>query len=238
MLVKTKGIVLHSLKYSDSSSIVKIYTRELGLQSYMIKGMYSKKSKTQHAFFQPLSLLELEVSSHAGKNLQSVRECSFAFQYQSIPFQVIKTSMAMFINEIIYKCVQDNEPQPIQFDFIMEKLISLDQQTIPDPDFHLKFLLDWAKELGFMPQDNYTEFHPYFSLRDGMFVSLSEANDPHFYLSQEESKLMFQLMQHKAYKFSNDQRKQLLEVFIRYYQIHVPGFTTVYSGSVWSEVFS
>src|SRR5690349_2690466 len=103
MYLKTRGIVLHTVKYSETSVISKIYTEKLGLQSYIVKGVRSAKSKSKAALLQPLTLLEMEVSHRENKQLQFIKEYTRAHNYQSIPFHVLKSTIALFLLEVISK---------------------------------------------------------------------------------------------------------------------------------------
>jgi len=105
MISKTKGIVFHQLKYSETSFIVKIYTQEFGLQSYLIKGARNKKSKIRPALLQHLSLLELIVTHKEKSNLQHIREIRSAHQYSNLPFDMIKSSITLFVNELLLKSI-------------------------------------------------------------------------------------------------------------------------------------
>src|SRR4051812_25488846 len=103
MLHKTTGIILHTVKYSETSLIVKIYTRNYGLQSYIISGTRSKKSKNKASLFQPLTLVDLIVSNSAKEGLHRISEINILHSYNAIPYQIIKSSISVFINEILYK---------------------------------------------------------------------------------------------------------------------------------------
>src|SRR5688572_1524935 len=103
MFTKTRGLVLHTIKYSETSVISKIYTERLGLQSYIVKGVRSARSKGKAALLQPLTLLDMEVSQRENKNLQFIKEYRRAYSYQSIPFDTLKATIALFLLEVISK---------------------------------------------------------------------------------------------------------------------------------------
>ena len=107
MLHKTSGIILHTVKYSETSLIVKIYTRDFGLQSYMVTGVRSKKSKNKASLFQPLALVELEVSNTNKGSLQRISEINILHPYSDIPYNIVKSSIAIFLNEILYKAIKE-----------------------------------------------------------------------------------------------------------------------------------
>ena len=137
----TRGIVLHCIKYSETSVIAKIYTEKLGLQSYMVKGVRAAKSKSKAAMLQPLTLLEMEVSHRENKGLQYIKEFRRAFIYQSIPFDTLKSTISFFLLEVISKTIREHEPNDELFEFLYESLCALDRAEKLNPDFHLVFLL-------------------------------------------------------------------------------------------------
>src|SRR5271154_1725059 len=127
MYIKTKGIVLHTVKFSETSVITKIYTEKLGLVSYIVKGVRSAKSKAKAALLQPLTLLEMEVSHRENKQLQFIKEYHRAYNYQSIPFDTLKSVIALFMLEVISKSIKEHEQNDEMFEFIYESLCTLDR---------------------------------------------------------------------------------------------------------------
>src|ERR1700683_5435900 len=105
MQIKTRGIVLHTIRFSETSVITKIYTEKLGLVSYIVKGVRSSKSKAKAALLQPLTLLDMEVTHRENKQLQYIREFSRLYTYQSIPFHTLKSSVALFLLEVVSKSI-------------------------------------------------------------------------------------------------------------------------------------
>src|ERR1700739_4007717 len=135
MFHKTKGIVLHTTKFSETSVIVRIYTEKLGLVSYIVKGVRAAKSKAKAALLQPLTLLEMEVSHRENKSLQYIKEFRRAYNYQSIPFDTLKSAIAVFLLEVISKSIREHEQNDEMFDFIYDSLCALDQSEKLNPDF-------------------------------------------------------------------------------------------------------
>src|ERR1035437_6561749 len=100
MQIKTSGIVLHSIKHTDSSSIITVYTRQFGRVSYMVRGVNKKKSVCRAAFLQPLSMVQMEVSHSPGKNIQNIKEMRMENLFTGIPFNPVKSSLALFLSEV------------------------------------------------------------------------------------------------------------------------------------------
>ncbi len=148
MLFKTRGICLSYIKYKETSIIVKIYTRTFGIQSYIVNGLRSSKSKKTLGFFQPLTLLDLVAYHRKGNDLQRLSEYKIADSYQSIPFEVSKMSIAIFLSEFLSKVLKEEEEQTEQFDFLYHSLQVLDQLKSNYENFHLQLIIKLSRYLG------------------------------------------------------------------------------------------
>jgi DNA repair protein RecO (recombination protein O) len=156
MLHKTRGIVFHVTEYSESSVVAKIYTELFGLQSYLINSARKKSPKIKPASLQPLSLIDLMVYHKERSGLQRLAEARTQPALKSIPFDIRKSSIVLFINEVLLKSVKEEESNRALFDFIFSSVELLDLQDEVQSDFHLVFLLQLTKYLGFYPQDNFS----------------------------------------------------------------------------------
>jgi DNA repair protein RecO (recombination protein O) len=241
MLQKTSGIVLHTTKYSESSLIVKLYTREHGLQSCIINGVRSKRSKNKASLFQPLALVDAVIFINEKPGLQRISEIALQQQYVSLPFDIIKSSIALFLNEVLSRSVKEAHPDEELFDFIKNSLLILDL-TIENPsNFHLGFMLQLSRYLGFAPQGEFSEKTPVFDLQEGKFVSVLPQH-PH-YITSMVSRLLFALINTdygglSTVRLDRTERKQLLNALVQYYQLHINGFGSVRSLEILEEVIS
>jgi len=241
MLHKTRGIVLHSVRYSETSVIVKIYTELFGLQSYLFKGIRSKKSKTRPALLQPLTLLAMEVYHKQKNNIQSAKEILIAYPYQHIPFDIRKSSIALFMNELVYKSIREEESNPLLFRFLWQTLLQLDTLEENIGSFHLIFAMLLTRHLGIFPQDNFSDENNIFHLRDGNF----QAGIPQhpYFLDPQKSQSFYLLLSTPLelsgnISFNQDTRSILLEAINTYYQFHLPGFKGLQSHHVLHSVLS
>jgi len=185
MIAKTQGIVFHQIKYSESSLIVKIYTREFGIQSYLLKGLRSKKSKISPALLQHLSLLDIVASHKEKSNLHYIREIHSAHQYASIPYDMTKSSITLFVNELLMKAIREEEPNTALFDFVFQSMQWLDLASENYVNFHLIFSMQLCRYLGFYPRGVYAPSTPYFDLEEGCFENRRPLH--HNYLQGKES---------------------------------------------------
>lgn len=226
MYHKTRAIVLHCIKYSETSVIAKMYTEKFGLQSYMVKGVRTTKSKSKAAMLQPLTLLEMEASHRENKGLQYIKEFHRAFVYQSIPFDTLKSTISFFLLEVISKTIREHEPNDELFEFLYESLCTLDDAKKLNPDFHLVFLLQLSRYLGFAPHGNFSEQNCFFEMSEGVFTQQQSTLN---IMNKKESSLLndllkLNLFETSAQKISRPERKQMMKNLLLYYQLHLENF--------------
>ncbi len=241
MLHKTRGIVLHQLKYSDSSLIVKIYTESLGLQTYLVKGARSKRSAFRSSLFQPMTLLDLVVYHREKNELQRIREAEIAEPFHSISSELRKSTIALFLSEILMKSVNAGEANNEMFAFISSSLRFLDMQEEGIENFHLFFLTKLTLYLGFYPRGNPGAEGEYFDLREGKFSMTPPLHPDH--LERDLGMKLYMLSNIKAGELAalnldKSLRNELLNTILLYYQIHLSGLGTIKSVEILKEVFS
>ncbi|OFX85305.1 MAG: DNA repair protein RecO [Bacteroidetes bacterium GWF2_33_16] len=240
MIQNTRGIVLHFIKYSETSVIATIYTEKFGRQSFLIKGVRGKKSNIKANILQPLFLLDMEVYYKPMRDLQSVKEVRNAFVFSTVPYDLRKSSIALFIAEILYKTIREQEANSELFEYLYHTIQMLDLKEEGISTFHLYFLLQLTKYLGFYPTNNYTETESYFDLKNGSFVS-SKPMHPYYInpiLSEYFSKILpYSENQHSEIKFNYQQREVILDKIVDYYCLHNEGLKSVKSLAVLKEVF-
>lgn len=242
-LHNTKGIVLRTVKYGESSIITTVYTELFGVQSYIVKGVRqsSKKSSGKSTYFQTAAILDLSVYHNEQKHLQFIKEYTWAFPYQTLLFDVIKNCVAMYIVEILLHALKQPEANPELFNLIEETLQQLDKGSLTETaNLPLYFMLRLATELGFQIQGIYCNATPYLDLREGYFVE-NEPIHPNFItteladITSEINSILFysDLSQIKLNKMV---RRKLLEIFGQYLSLHISDFGSLKSLSVLQEV--
>lgn len=232
MYSTTEALVLGSVKYQDKNLIVKCYTREFGLVSYFIRNAFSHKNKLA-VYFQPLNWLNITAKHRLNGNLEYIKEVGIHYNYQSLPFNFDKSSVALFIAEALGLAIKQTEPDKVFFDFIVHTIQVFDQEnTIPD--FHLYFLINASKYLGFYPLDS--ENHDYFNPVDGVF----EAFPSERCLPLRESALMKRLLALEdlsVARFSQNERQILLKTLVHFFSLHINGFEHLKSLDVLHELY-
>ncbi len=226
MLSKTKGLVLSYLRYRETSILVTIYTKEFGIATYIENGVRSAKAKHKMALFQPMTLLDLEVFHKPGKGLYRISEAKCFFPYQQIPFDIAKTSIALFLSEILGKVLKEEESNPYLFEFLVDSLQFLDRTPMNFENFHIQFLWRLTSFLGITPSDS-VEF-------------LSQLNIEKFSLLSEVDKSWIDEIVNtplgSTQAISRAQRKNLLAGVIFFYQLHIESFGELRSWQILQEV--
>jgi DNA repair protein RecO len=240
MLHKTKGIVLNHLKYGDTSLVTTIYTEVLGRKSFMVQGVFKKKSKFPPPFFQPLTLLELEVDINSKRELQRIKEIRLAEPFHSLPFDAVKSAVSLFISEILYKTLKEEEPNPSLFDYLYHSIQLLDLKDAGIANFHMVFLLNLTKYLGFYPLNNYSETESIFDPLNGKFMSSlsSVSTNSERVVSEHINQLLnLSFDDLDQLHLSHQARNSILKLIIEFYNLHLGGLSNVKSLPVLQSVF-
>lgn len=241
MLIKTKGIVFKSLKYSESSLILDIYTYEKGLRSYIISGVRNKKSKTKAGIMQISSMVEIVAYDKNQNSLQRIKEIKPSYLYKQVPFNVIKSSLAIFMMELCRKGIKESEHNVSLYNFVEAWLIHLDTSENKLSNVPLVFMIQLADEIGFGLQNNYANNKTIFDLKGGSFVSDSVSVES--YIDHESSEVLSRLLSSDINTYHNvlikkQVRSSLLSSLIKFYQWHIDNFNELKSLDVLKTVFS
>lgn len=216
-----KGVYLNHFPYSETSVILKVFTKEYGLQSFIVKGI--KKKKGGAAVLQPFHLLEIECSFNPNKNLNYAGVIKLQRPPVSITMDIRKSMVAIFLTEVLYRCIKEEESNPEFYDYLSTAISIFDESEF-NANFHLVFLMELSRYFGFQPSLPIKASQKYFSLKEGVFEHPVEVFD--FHLSPELSISFKQLIGTKfdaisELKYSNTIRKELLGTMIKYYEMQL-----------------
>ena len=239
MLVSTKAIVISSLRYSEADLIVSCFTEADGMKSYMLRNILkSKKGKLRTSFFQPLTQLEL-VANHKNKGtLEYIREAKITHHYQTLHSDVLKSSLVMFLSEILKSTIKEEEANPKLFQFLVYSFQWLDLHE-NYANYHILFLLKLSQYLGFYPDTLHVEF-PYFNIQEGTFEKHFNDHFSEEGPEVEALKIFFNkdfndLVEIKLHKKT---RTATLHLVLNYYHYHSQGFKTPKSLAVLQQLFN
>ncbi|HTN20375.1 MAG TPA: DNA repair protein RecO [Pelobium sp.] len=241
MLHKTKGIVLRTTNYAETSVVAKIYTQKFGLQAYLINGVKKPKAKIPLNMLQPMHLLDMVVYHKPNGNMQRVKDVSSSPVLQTIPYDIVKSSIVIFLNEMIYKSIKQQHEDEVMFEFIAKSIELLDHSEYGIANFHLIFLLKLTRFLGFHPDLGGAERFNFFDLKEGVFVA---NQPPHTFFIEADLKTQWlQLFKNSIENFeelriSSPVRKVLLNKIIEYYSFHIEDFGLVKSHEILEEVLA
>lgn len=224
MLQKTRGIVLHSLKYGETGMITTVYTEAFGRISFIMQGIHAKRSLVKGNLLRQLFLLEIEVDYKPGRELQRAREIKSISPFGSIPYGIVKSSQALFLAELLHKVLREEESRPDLFEFLFRSIQVLDLMEDGINNYTLIFLIQLTRYMGFAPINNYSASNQFFDMIGGKFV-LSPPDHP-WYLKTHESSLLAQLIgmsYQNSPEFKPDQglRNNLLDSLLDYYGLHL-----------------
>ncbi len=215
MKYKSRAIALTYIKHGESSIISRLFTEEKGLQSFIIKGARSKKSKRKLSYFEPLTRLNINGMFSEKKSLQFLEDISIYKASRLTMGQVKRNFIAFFIAEINSKVLQENDQNKILFDFLWKTTEYLYLADRIDINFPLKYLLELSGFLGFYPSTLDIN-NPFFNLENGCFV---EKNDSTTTLGEQKSTYLKALINKKKLSLTQDERSALLRVFFLYYKL-------------------
>jgi DNA repair protein RecO (recombination protein O) len=241
MLHKTRGIVLKVTDYGETSVIVQVFTEKFGLQSYIINGVKRPKAKITRNMLQPLHLLDLVVYYKNTGSVQRIKELKNMPLLQSIPYDVIKSGIALFLNEVLYKAVKQQTPDEQLFEYVFNSVELLDHVDKGLSNFHLLFLVGLTRYLGFYPDSTNAEGSDYFDMKNGVFTRYKPETT--LYLSPPYTQIFYELMQYgfddmEQLKISNDERRTIITRILEYFAQHIEGFGNIHAHEILEEVLS
>ena len=239
MLVTTNAIVLSKLRYSENDLIVKCYTEQLGVVSFLLRGVLkSKKGANKTAYFQLLSQLQLDIVYKDNRSLQNIKETKLNYSYTSLQTNVFKSAIVMFLAEVLSHTLHEEEQNETLYNYLETALRWLDTHT-EYANFHLLFLLKLTKYLGFYPEEQHLDYN-FFNLLDGTFETKPTSK---YAVSGENLNLLKQLLGTKfvalsSIKISGAQRQSFLNMILLYFELHLGSFKTPKSLQILNQVFN
>lgn len=241
MITKTRGIVLRSVRFGESSLIVDVLTKSSGRVSFMVHIPKTSKGKIKKQYFQPMTLLDFEYDFRQRTNLQRIKDVRVSLPYSSIPIDPAKSCISLFLSEFIYYATRNEQENLTLFTYISTSLEWLDNAYEDFANFHLVFMMRLGKFLGFHPF--LEDFTPgcFFDLRNGCFtLSMPLHTD---FLNAADAGHLYNLMRMnfdtmKLFKLSHDDRNRITEIVLRYYKLHLPNMPELQSFDILREVFA
>jgi DNA repair protein RecO (recombination protein O) len=242
---KTRGIVLRTVKYGETSVVVAIFTELFGVQSYLVNGVRTstKKGTGKASLFQPTAILDLIVYHNELKHLNRLKEFKWGHLYEQVLSDVRKNAVALFMIELLTKCLKQPESNPDLFHFCEDAFVHLDKsEGAVTANFPLFFALHLPVFFGFRIDDNYSERNSFLDLGEGSFTA-EQPTHPYF-LDDKQALITSQLLkvqqpaELEQIKLNHEFRRQLLFSYERFYALHIQDFATMRTLPVLREILS
>lgn len=241
MLQKTVGIVLHSLKYNDTSNIVDIYTEHTGRASFLVSVPRSRKAAVKSVLFQPLSIVEFEADFRPNTTIYKIKEAKSFYPFTSIPYDPFKSAIALFLAEFLYRAIREETENRPLFAYLQHSIVWLDTSREGYANFHLVFLMRLSRFLGLYPNlENYSR-GDYFDMLNACFTPLRPQIHSS-YINPDEAGRLSQLMRMNyetmhLFGMNRTERARCLTIINDYYRLHLPDFPVLKSLAVLQELF-
>lgn len=235
MFEKTKGIVLHQIKYDDKKRIVTIYTEKYGRISVIV----SNTKKLSINLFRAFNVLDLNLINRTNSNLYRIADAGVHINYKTIPYSVEKSSIAIFLSEVLYKILNEESSNPDLFNFILNSIAILDELDDNSSSFHLVFLIKLSKYFGFFPYESNSPNETIFDLIDGFFTDKIPTHKNYLMNKQTENfKILLNAEYNESLNISKTEKAELLNNVLIYFKIHHESLKEIKSHEVFKEIFS
>lgn len=240
MIVKTEGIVIYKVKYSETSLIVHLLTKEMGVKAFMVKGLRSKKSKTSVALFDYMNIVEMVASQRNSSELLIAREVGFAEDSNFQSLDVVKNSILLFLAEFIHKILTNPATDQVLYQFVKHSVSYFVHSDRLISDFHLWFITQFAAFLGINPMDNYEQKCEIFHIQQAQFISAYSLMEGTF--TESSSRMLHYYLNLSAEQCGENVaplnlRNQYLEEMLFYYRFHLEHFSGLKSHEILKSVF-
>lgn len=239
--MKTRAIVLHTIRYNDESIIANLLTADQGCVGMMVRISRSKRAAVKHSLFQPLMILDIEWNHKPKASLQRPQMVQAVYPFTSLPFSPTKMGIGLFVAEVLYHAVKNEPDTHAIFEYTMRSIEWFDMCEDGFANFHLVFLLHLTHFLGFMPNTYEAKPGYYFDLRGACFT---RQQPPHpDFLSPTDASLVPKILRMRYsnmrfFRFSGAERSRLLRHIETFYRLHIAGFPELKSLDVLREVWN
>lgn len=249
MIAETKGIVLRTVKYGETSAVVTVLTEQFGLQTYLVNGVFSNNKKSLASFYQPSAILEMQVYHNPLKNLQRIKEVKWAYLYKDLFSNILKNTIALYLVELVLKTVRLEEKNEELYTFIQQAFLITDQSIHSvAAEIPVLFSMKLTEYLGLAIKNNYNQKDAFFNPREGAFGE--DTGEP-FLVRDENLNLHFSQLLSIAQVSSDERgswtehatnlngtmRRKVLRLMEQFFQWHVEGFSELKTLGVYEQLF-
>jgi DNA repair protein RecO (recombination protein O) len=240
VIEKVEGIVLRSIKFSDNSLIIHLFTRERGRISCMVKKARSKRTGFAPSFFHPFNFLNVEVYYNPNKEIHTLKEVTLEQSFAGLGNDTNRIAIVMFLSELLNKSIRYQHTDKQLYDFLKNSISHFNEGTHSSANFHIFFMIELSKFLGFYPVNNYSDSDYYFDLLNAQFVSASSGSQT---MDKKTSALLFKFMDLSTENWweiplNGELRRKMIESLLNYYTLHTGTNMDIKSLDVFAEIFN
>ena len=217
MTTNTELIVLHTTKFGENSLVVHTLSREYGRRSFLVRGVGKKSGM---ALFLPLTLLEGDVVETTKSTLYTIKGLVSRHPLMGIRNSIAKNTMTMFMSEVLFRVMKEGVYEQGMYEWCERSILMLDAIQTDFSNFHIRFLLELAVELGFRPEAS--DLMP--------FVG------DHYPIV--ESFMQKPLAESMLIPLSGAVRNEIAEEILRYIEFHTESALNINSLKVLRELFA
>lgn len=220
-----------------------MFTELFGIQSYLVNGVRtaSKRGTGKAGLFQPSAILDMIVYHNELKQLQRIKEFRWSVIYQHVLTDVKKNAVAVFMIELLTKCLKQPEANPELFHFAEDALLHLDTASdTVTANFPIFYAVHLPVFFGLRINDNYSAQCTYLDLQEGEFVKERPGHTG--YLEEKQAEVTSQLLKVQQpfelenIKLHHEFRRTLLHACEIYYRLHIQDFGSLRTLPVLREV--
>ncbi|HOG40941.1 MAG TPA: DNA repair protein RecO [Bacteroidales bacterium] len=194
LVCKSQTIVLHLTKYGDSGLIAHVLDNRLGRRGIYLRGIKKSKNSAVIAQFHNLAILEVVTAASTKSKLLYMQEYHPLVQLHSIRTDISKSAIALFVSEVIYRTLREESGDEELFEWLKGMISALEALEGNSANFHLKFLVGFCRQMGFLPHDNYSEQTPLFDIISARYVSAGALRDSTYLFTEQDSLLLYRLL--------------------------------------------
>jgi len=241
MLERTAGIVLRQIKYNDNSVIVNVYTLQHGNLGFLVNMPKRKHSNIKTLMLRPLNILELDFDYRPNKVLQHIHDMKLHVSYDSLPYEPVKGTIALFLSEFLFYVLKHEMENPSLFHYLCNSLQWLDRSHKGLANFHLVFLIRLTRFLGFWPNVQDYKKGNVFDMRDATMTDTLPLHNQYLDVTDSSFIPLLLRMDYSTmhlFRFNRQQRARVLDVLMDYYRMHIPEFPEMKSLDVLRTIYS
>lgn len=236
MKIVDQGIVLGKTDFSESSVVLRVFTKVHGLQSFLFQGAKKKKGVT----VLPMQPVEFTYYRRNDSEMGKIGDWSTLFPISQLSLNPIKSCICFFMAEVTSHLVHQGQPDAEFVEQLMLELAWLNESEELS-SYPLWFLAECIRHAGITPDDFDNENATILDFKKGAFVS-REPDHP-FYNSThgiETCKLALKTDRSEllAMHLHREERMLAMDAFIAYLSFQISGWRALKSLDVIRTVIS